>query len=311
MRVKRDIPVCKWNKTLGKAFEDSQYLIDINAYLDTVYGEILNVHRELHMERKLITAKLIKARYVGEDEIHKTLMELVEYYNTQMKFNLKPGTLKNYYSTKKYLVEFLRDKLKTDDVYLIHLKYKFIVDFEYYIRNYVPKKHRKTCSNNGTMKHLERLMKMVNLAVKLEWLEKDPFRNFKLRFEKYERSFLTQREIDLIENTTFKGIGYERVKDIFLFSCYTGLSFMDVKKLIKEKIVKGIDGNYWISTKRVKTNEPVKIPMLPKAVEIMDKYCDDPLKENKLLPVYSNQKCHLKQSFFGRSTFDLVNRTIV
>ena len=282
--------MCKWDKTRGKAFEESQYLIDINAYLDTVYGEILNVHRELHMERKLITAKLIKARYIGEDEMNKTLMELVEYHNSNVSTQLKPGTMKNYYSTEKYLIEFLKDRFKTNDIYLVQLDYKFIVDFEIYIRNYVPKKKRKTCTNNGTMKHLERLMKMLKLAVRLEWLDKDPFRNFKLRFQKNERNYLTQRELDLIENTSFKGIGYTRVRDIFLFSCYTGLSFTDVKQLSKDKIVKGIDGNHWINTKRVKTGEPVKIPMLPKAVEIMDAYDSEPSTENRLLPVYSNQK---------------------
>lgn len=290
LSLKRDIPVCKWDKIRGKAFEESQYLIDVNAYLDTVYGEILNVHRELHMERKLITAKLIKARYVGEDEMNKTLMELVEYHNSNVSSKLKPGTMKNYYSTEKYLVKFLRDKFKTNDIYLIQLDYKFIVDFEIYIRNYVPKKKRKTCTNNGTMKHLERLMKILKLAVRMEWLDKDPFRNFKLRFQKNERNYLTQRELDLIENTSFKGIGYTRVRDIFLFSCYTGLSFMDVKQLSKDKIVKGIDGNYWINTQRIKTGEPVKIPMLPKAVEIMDAYDAEPSTENRLLPVYSNQK---------------------
>lgn len=290
LSLKRDIPVCKWDKIRGKAFEESQYLIDVNAYLDTVYGEILNVHRELHMERKLITAKLIKARYVGEDEMNKTLMELVEYHNSNVSSKLKPGTMKNYYSTEKYLVKFLRDKFKTNDIYLIQLDYKFIVDFEIYIRNYVPKKKRKTCTNNGTMKHLERLMKILKLAVRMEWLDKDPFRNFKLRFQKNERNYLTQRELDLIENTSFKGIGYTRVRDIFLFSCYTGLSFMDVKQLSKDKIVKGIDGNYWINTQRIKTGEPVKIPMLPKAVEIMDAYDGEPSTENRLLPVYSNQK---------------------
>ena len=70
-------------------------------------------------------------------------------------------------------------------------------------------------------------MKVTKLGVRLEWMDKDPFRNFKLRFDKFDRKYLTQREIDLIEDTTFTSLGKERVKDVFLFSCYTGLTFMD------------------------------------------------------------------------------------
>ena len=82
------------------------------------------------------------------------------------------------------------------------------------------------------MKHLERLMKMTNLALKLEWLEKDPFKQFKLNFQKHNRSYLSERELELIEETTFKGAGYEKVRNVFLFSCYTGLAYIDVKQLL-------------------------------------------------------------------------------
>ncbi|GAA3575221.1 hypothetical protein GCM10022395_25290 [Snuella lapsa] len=238
----------------------------------------------------MITPQAVKARYLGEDDQHKTLMELVEYHNTTMHNVLKPGTMKNYYSTKKYLDMFLMEKRKTKDIYLKQLSYRFITDFEQYIRTYKPKKARKTCTNNGTMKHLERLMKMTNLAVKLEWLDKDPFRNYKLSYIKNERSYLTQREIDLIDNTTFKSPTYERVKDIFLFSCYTGLSYVDVKELMSTQLLIGIDGNYWLNTKREKTNETVKIPLLPKAKQIMEKYMQESKATKKLLPVLSNQK---------------------
>tara|TARA_B100000949_G_C14248699_1_gene437064 strand:- start:66 stop:1310 length:1245 start_codon:yes stop_codon:yes gene_type:complete len=288
--LKRCIKVCNWDKKRGKAIPRDRTMEDINAYLDTVYGEILNVHRELHMERKLITAKSIKARYVGEDEMNHTILELFEYHNRNMVNALRPGTMKNYYSTEKYLKSFITTRLKRNDVLLGELKHKFILDFENYIRTFKPKKNRKTCSNNGTMKHLERLMKVARLGVRLEWLDKDPFRNFKLRFDKFDRKYLTQREIDLIEDTTFTSLGRERVKDVFLFGCYTGLTFMDVKLLTKDNISRGIDGNYWIYTKRIKTDEPLKIPMLPRAVEIMEKYENAPQEGIGLLPVYSNQK---------------------
>jgi len=288
--IKRDIAVCNWDIFRCRAKEIDQNLILLNTYLDDVYAEVLNAHKQLHSERKLITAMAIKSRYFGEDEERMTLMKAVEYHNDNINKSLKPGTIKNYFSTEKYLRQFLKERLKTDDIYLIQLNYKFIVNFENYIRTYKPRKARKTCSNNGAMKHLERLMKITNLALKMEWLEKDPFRNFKLRYIRNERDYLTERELDLIEGTSFMTIGLNRVKDVFLFSCYTGLSYIDIKELHPNQILIGIDGNQMVHTKRIKTNESVKIPLLPRAKEILDKYGEEMELTGKLLPVYSNQK---------------------
>jgi len=126
----------------------------------------------------------------------------------------------------------------------------------------------------------------------LEWLVKNPFSQFQLKFDKYDRQYLSERELELVENTYFKSERLERVKDIFIFSCYTGLSYIDVKQLTAHQIVKGIDNNYWIYTKREKTNEIVKVPILPKALSIIDKYKANSkgINSERLLPLYSNQK---------------------
>ena len=238
----------------------------------------------------MITAKAIKLRYFGEDEQRMTLMKAVEYHNQNSNDELRSGTLKNYFSTEKYLRQFLREKHKTDDIYFIQLNYRFIVNFENYIRTFKPKKRRRTCTNNGVMKHLSRLMKITNMAIRMEWLDKDPFKNYKLRFVKNERYYLTERELDLLEGTSFMTRGLQIVKDIFLFSCYTGLSYIDIKELNPNQILVGIDGNKWIHTQRIKTNEQLKIPLLPKAKKILEKYKNEIVASDKLLPVYSNQK---------------------
>jgi site-specific recombinase XerD len=136
---------------------------------------------------------------------------------------------------------------------------------------------------------------MVTLACKLEWIVKDPFQLFQLKFKKFDRQYLSERELELIENTIFRKEGLEKVKDCFLFSCYTGLSYVDVKMLINNHITRGIDNNFWIFTKREKTNETVKIPILPKALEILNKYKTFSKHNNgeKVLPIFSNQKINI------------------
>ncbi|WP_117885808.1 site-specific integrase [Aureibaculum luteum] len=290
--LKRCVQVCNWDNSKARARGTASNSRILNKYLDQVYGQLLDCHRQLLEEFKIISAKSIKARYMGEDDQLKTLNELIKYHNTNMVSVLKAGTMKNYYTTERYLNKFLVQKLKANDIYLKQLNYRFIIDFEQYLRNYSPKLKRKTLTNNGVMKHLERFKKMINLGIKLEWLVKNPFSRFQLRFDKYDRQYLSQRELELIESTTFKSERLERIKDIFIFSCYTGLSYIDVKQLTVHQIVKGIDANFWIYTKREKTNETVKVPILPKALVIVEKYkvISKEMGSELLLPLYSNQK---------------------
>ncbi|MCK0144860.1 site-specific integrase [Arenibacter sp. F26102] len=288
--LNRELPVSLWDekRKRGKGF--SKYVISLNKYMDQVFTGLHEAHRQLLQEEVDITSAGIKARYLGEDERGKTLLDLISYHNTSMLTVLRKGTMKNYYSTERCIKEFLNEKIGVEDILLKKLNYGFIVDFEQYLRKYKPAT-RMGCANNGAMKHMERLKKMSRLAVKLEWLEKDPFINFKLRLEKTERQFLTERELQLIEETTFNIPSTQRIKDLFIFACYTGLSFIDVSELKIDHLVKGMDGNDWLYTKRTKTDEPLKIPLLPKAMEIIDKYKSNAnlLENGRLLPIYSNQ----------------------
>jgi site-specific recombinase XerD len=146
--------------------------------------------------------------------------------------------------------------------------------------------------NNTVMKHIERLRKMIKLAVRMEWLEKDPFTAHKAKFIKVQRGYLTQEELSLIENKSFGIERLQQVRDIFIFSCYTGLAYIDAINLKPSDIRKGIDGTDWIFTARQKTNMPVQVPILSKASENISKYKDNPRAKTSgtVFPVISNQK---------------------
>lgn len=292
MSLKRKTLVNEWDNSKGRLKGNTPKVKTLNSYLDQVYSKLLDIHKKILDKDTLITADKVKACYLGLDEDHKTLKDIIDYHNDKMKNVLKWGTLKNYYTTAKYLDEFLRKEKNTNNVFLKHINYQFITEFEMYIRSYKPEKTRKTCGNNGAMKHLERLQKLLNLAIKLEWIEKTPFKNYSLKFEKSDRQFLSERELKLVEETFFKSETIERVKEMFLFSCYTGLTYTELKELTKNHIVIGMDGKNWIYTKRAKTNQPIKAPLLSKADSILKKYkqqCYD-LESNSLFPLLSNQK---------------------
>lgn len=292
LSIKKKIKVINWNNGRGKATGSNPEIGRLNSYLEQIRAQLTNHYQDLIVNKRQISPEAIKDRFYGIDESETTLNELVKYHNTQMDENLKQGTLKNYYTTALYLTKFLKKKYKREDIYLSELNYKFITDFEYYLRKNKPTDHQRPMGNNGVMKHLERLRKMVNLAVRLEWLDKNPFAAYKLRFTKVERGFLTQEELSAIEKKDYKIERLQQVKDMFVFSCYTGLAYIDVMKLSPNNITKSINGMNWIYTQREKTSTSVRIPILHQAQELIDKYKDHPRSLNKgtIFPLVSNQK---------------------
>jgi site-specific recombinase XerD len=254
---------------------------------------LCNCYRQLQIRGKLITPDAIKDAFFGTDSQEpNTLSRLVEYHNEQAKHELQWSTLKHYFVTQRYLVKFLEKKYRKRNVLLQEINYKFIADFETFLRAHRPADHQKPMNNNGVMKHLIRLRKMTSLAVRLDWLQADPFKNFKIRHQKVEKDFLTERELQLIEKKEFSIERLTIVKDIFVFCCYTGLAYVDVMNLGKENIVKGINGEDWIKICRQKSHIPANVPLLPMAKRIMMKYISHPRTSglNSIFPVFSNQK---------------------
>ena len=290
--LKRKVILSEWDSAKSKLKGSNQEAKLFNRFLEQVRSQIYLAYEQLLSENKLINAQAIKARYLGEDEQHRSLLELFEYHNTTMSKNLHKDTMRHYKTTQNYLKSFLSKKIKTDNIYLSNLDYSFIVDFEYYLKAHEPTDHQRKISNNTAMKHLQRLRKMVTMAYHLEWIDRDPFVRFKSSFEKREREFLSESELLKLENFHSPVNRLNIVKDLFVFSCYTGISYIDLNNLTRDNIVKGIDGNDWLITKRQKTKTNVKIPLLDKALELVFKYENHPrvVANNGILPRLSNQR---------------------
>jgi integrase len=185
---------------------------------------------------------------------------------------LAKATMKNYYTTQRYLLEFCLQKYKREKYFLSELNFKFIQDFEIFLRKHQPVDHQKPLTTNGIMKHQERLKKMITLAFKLEWIVRDSFDKYQLKFDRVEKEFLTEIELNTLENKHLNLPRLSVVRDIFVFSCYTGLAFVDVMNLKPLNIVKAADGTQWIRTYRQKTTIPVNVPLLLKAKALVEKY---------------------------------------
>ncbi|MDP2337548.1 MAG: site-specific integrase [Bacteroidota bacterium] len=316
--IKRKISMESWNFGKGMAKPSSIENKQLNSYLEQIRKMMVESYQDLVLSKQVITTEAIKNKFLGLDISDMTLCKLIEYHNTNCKETLRWGTLKNYFTTQKYIILFLKEKYKTSDIYLKSLNYKFLIDFENFLRKHSPVDHQRPMENNTVMKHIERLRKMIKMAIRYEWLEKDPFIAFKQKFQRFERGFLSEEELQIIEEEEFSITRLQHVKDLFIFSCYTGLSYIDVIQLSSENIQIGIDKQYWLFTKREKTDNPVRIPILPIAMDIINKYKVDPkaLVYNRLFPPISNQKlnsylkeiadlCQIRKNF----TFHLARHT--
>ncbi len=297
--LKRNILYAEWNRKAECVSNKTLTAKQINKHIDNCRYRLMECYQQLLIEHKVISAEKIKSLFLGETESENTLLGLILFHNKNMQGVLTHGTLKNYYTTEKYLKIFLQEKYKSGDIYLSSLSFQFITEFEFYLRTCKPLDKSNPPTNNGIMKHLERLRKMVTLACKMEWITKDPFARYKLKFKKREMLFLSTQELFKIEHTDLNKEILNRVRDIFIFSCYTGLSYIDLVNLNSTNICIGIDGEYWIKTNRQKTETQVNVPLLPKAYEVIQKYRSDtnPTYKQKLLPLISNQKVnsHLKE----------------
>ncbi len=287
------IPEKSWDSNKAFPQKNTLSLKRTCAQLEEIRMKLISIYQEEKLINPHLRANQIKEVFFGiKPEIDNNLSDLVKYHKEKTKTILAPGTLKNYNATEKYLSRFLKKQFHQEDIKLKDITSKFIFEFEYFLRTYEPVDHHKALSNNGVMKHMERFKKLINLALKIDWLEKDPFRKFTPKFDKVERDFLTPAELEKIKNKKFVGTRLSQVRDIFIFSCYTGLSYIDVVHLSEENIIIGIDGGRWISTHRQKTFSKVFLPLLPQAESILKKYANNTRAQYKgvLLPAASNQK---------------------
>lgn len=286
--VKRRVDASSWDMSRGYLSGTRPEVRQFNAYLDRIRTDLTNIYTELRMQRQPVTAEAIKNLYCGISPAEHTLLGLIDYHNTHLKSKLEWGTMKNYETTQKYLQRFLNEVTRVQDLPLSHLNYRFLVDFELFLKNLKKPNDDRPCGHNTILKHIERLRKMIGVALRNEWMDKDPFIKFQARFIKKERHFLSLEDLKAIESKEFavERLGY--VRDLFVFSCYTGLAYNEVMTLKPENICKGIDGDWWIMMTRKKTNLPVRVPLLPKAMVLIEKY--KKYGFDRLFPQMSNQK---------------------
>lgn len=204
LSTKKTVTKILWNATKGMARGTSKEALELNDYLEQFRSGLVDAYQEAVIQQKPLTPDNIRNAFLGQDEADHNFQDLFNYHNEHEKQVLTYGTMKNYYTTQKYVSLFLKKQKRVIDMDISQLSYKFIADFELFLRTFKKADDPQPLHNNGVMKHLERFKKMINMAVTIEWLEKDPFLKHKLKFINKERGYLTDEELVIVEQEELK-----------------------------------------------------------------------------------------------------------
>lgn len=274
-----------WESSMQKAIPNDTKHKQINTQLSLIKQDINQAFLFLQVQKEQFDVEDIYLKFKGEDiKPSKTLIEVFNLHNARMEklvgIEYTKSTFSKFTEAKQHIENFLFHKYKKRNITLEDISLKFLNDFDYYLKT--EKKFKQITIN----KSIQRVRKIIKLAIAEGFLLTDPFLLYKPKKVINSITYLTTKELYKLENHKFSQKRLEQVRDMFVFCCYTGLPYQEMSILTQKHIVKKFDGKLWIDMFRQKTKRQFSIPLLPKAISIIEKYQDD----KRLLPVVSNQK---------------------
>lgn len=288
--TQKQVEKSKWSTEMRKMKGNSEEARSVNEYLTLLSNKLFEAQKQLLLENEVITFETLRNKLFGKEEKAITIVKVFKEHNDKMDMLIGTeysyNTLKNFKTTLSHFEKYLIQNYNISDIPVKKIDFAMMTGFDFYLRSTLK------CNNNTTIKYVKSVGKIINICIDNGWIEKDPLSNYKAKLKVVDREYLNELEIESMLNKQFVVPRLELVRDIFVFSCFTGLAYVDVQQLKKENISIGIDGSKWIFKNRQKTDIASKIPLLPVAEMIIDKYIDNPtcLNSNSLLPILSNQK---------------------
>jgi len=257
----------------------------INTQLSLISQKINEAFLFLQVSNNIFDVEDIYFQYKGENiKTHKTLLEVFKLHNERMyklvAVEYTNSTYRKFIEARKHTANFIKHQYNKNDILLESIKMNFLNDFDFYLKSELG--HKQITIN----KSIQRVRKIIKLAIAEGYLQKDPFILYKPKRYETKVVFLTNEELKALEDYQFAQSRLSQVRDMFVFCCYTGLAYAEMSNLSIDHLIKGFDSNIWIRMFRQKTNSTVSVPLLSKASDILDKY----RANDRVLPIISNQK---------------------
>ncbi len=276
----------QWDREKERMKGRKTEALNINLQLDNIQSGLQSIFHKLELSDEL-SLERIKSEYLGKQQNLDSVIQLFDKYNegiaAQVGISLSAATLQKYNVCRRHFSEFLKKKLQRSDLKFSELTCLVIRDFDLYLRTAAGQ------NANTATKTMKTFKSITIFGKKIGVLMHDPFLNYRFHVQTVDRGFLTDEEILQIAN---KALGIERlelVRDFFIFSCFTGLAYIDVANLRPENIVT-MNDKQWIMIKRQKTKVETNVLLLDIPKSIIAKYNHKTYRDGKLFPILSNQK---------------------
>ena len=290
---KLDVDEKHWDVKTGRMTGRSVVALEANRMLDKIRVGINKAYQDICDKDNYVTAEKVRNAFLGMGMNHETLLAVFRQHNED--YAKQVGKIKSQRSYWKYctvynhLSEFIRQRYKVSDIALKELAPAFITDFELFLRT------EKNHCTNTIWSYMMPFKRIIYMSINNGWLQRDPFYAYSITKEETKRGFLSKDEIKMLIEGSFKKKSYELIRDLFIFCCFTGLSWTDMANLTKENLQTSFDGHLWIKTNRQKTGTETNLRLLEVPLRIIKKYegCSE---DGKLLPVpcYPNCKNGIK-----------------
>lgn len=290
---KLDVDEKHWDVKTGRMTGRSAVALEANRMLDKIRVGINKAYQDICDKDNYVTAEKVRNAFLGMGMNHETLLAVFRQHNED--YAKQVGKIKSQRSYWKYctvynhLSEFIRQRYKVSDIALKELAPAFITDFELFLRT------EKNHCTNTIWSYMMPFKRIIYMSINNGWLQRDPFYAYSITKEETKRGFLSKEEIKRLIEGSFKKKSYELIRDLFIFCCFTGLSWTDMANLTKENLQTSFDGHLWIKTNRQKTGTETNIRLLEVPLRIIRKY-EGCAEDGKLLPVpcYPNCKNGIK-----------------
>ncbi|MCX3265667.1 site-specific integrase [Pedobacter agri] len=294
--TKRKWPADRWDQKLGRAIGTKEDARILNTYLQSKEIEVFKARETLLREEMPISAQDIidiingrsgnKTKVLEEFQVHNDQMKALVRTKENPNLDFAPGTYERYVTAKSHVAEFIKFKYDRDDLEFAHIDYQFAKDYEFYLKTV------RKCAHNTALKYIANFKKIVLIAKDKKIIRDDPFARYKRKKLKNKKNPLTWEALRVIEEYPFSIERLSEVRDIFIFQCYTGLAYADVRNLKKKDIIKDRAGKLYIDSMRVKTKSDFDVPLLPTPIRLLKKYEIHPFCQStgRAMPVISNQK---------------------
>lgn len=272
--LKKSINPSYWNESSQRVTEKAPSSYEINNLINQYETRIKSIVDFLSLDNCDLTSKLVIEKLLGKKEKQFTILQIFQDHNNNAKklrnIDFAAGTIQRYETSYMHTRDFIKWQYHKDDLPLNELNQQFIKQYELYLKTI------RSCSHNTTIKYLKNFKKIVRIALANNWLKNDPFATIKYKLKQVDTIYLTVEELQKIIDKEFPIIRTAQVKDVFLFCCFTGLAFSDVKTLKKEHFSIDKEGIMWIHKKRRKTDQMSTIYIIDAARVILKKYSDCP-----------------------------------